>query len=126
MSHVFFGRSISGTHKLCSEPGLDVPGGIQVLETPGHTLGSVSFYHPYSGSLFTGDSFVTLDMRKDRACPPCLTPVGTHDDESLSLRSLSRFDSLGPATLLPGHGEPWKGDAREAVELARRAGVPRW
>ncbi|MDD5937282.1 MAG: MBL fold metallo-hydrolase [Clostridiales bacterium] len=37
----------------------DKIGSLTVIDTPGHTQGSVSFYHPESKSLFCGDAFQT-------------------------------------------------------------------
>jgi hypothetical protein len=31
------------------------------------------------------------------------------------------LENLEAATVLPGHGEPWKGGVKQAVELARAA-----
>jgi glyoxylase-like metal-dependent hydrolase (beta-lactamase superfamily II) len=39
----------------------DVPGRPRVVMLPGHTPGSVGYYFPDRGLLFTGDALVTYD-----------------------------------------------------------------
>ena len=40
---------------------LDVLGGLEVLETPGHTPGHISLFSPSTGILFVGDSIVSRE-----------------------------------------------------------------
>jgi hypothetical protein len=49
-------------------------------------------------------------------------PAGLNRDSSLALRSLDALAGLAADVLLTGHGEPWAGDLREAVGLAKVAG----
>ncbi|WP_127105773.1 hydroxyacylglutathione hydrolase [Pararhodobacter zhoushanensis] len=40
-------------------PGDTLPGGAQVMDAPGHTVGHVAFYYPALKALFTADSLMT-------------------------------------------------------------------
>ncbi len=80
-------------------------GVLRVVETPGHTKGSVSFYLEEDGILFSGDLIsVTYDP-----LPLVLAEKGTdgwlntYDDH---LASLGRLSELDPSVVLPGHGGP--------------------
>jgi glyoxylase-like metal-dependent hydrolase (beta-lactamase superfamily II) len=44
-------------------------------------------------------------------------------DSASALRSLDQLAASGAATVLTGHGPPWRGGAERAAELARAAGV---
>src|SRR5574341_804008 len=70
---------------------------IQVVHTPGHTLGSVCFYMPGERVLFTGDT--ALGLGTVAISPP---PYG---DMALYLDSLARLQTLDCAIMLPGHGQ---------------------
>ncbi len=48
-------------HILAEGQSLPVLGGLQVLETPGHTPGHISLFSPSTGILFVGDSIVSRD-----------------------------------------------------------------
>jgi glyoxylase-like metal-dependent hydrolase (beta-lactamase superfamily II) len=80
-------------------------GALTVIETPGHTRGSVSFLLEGGGVLFSGDLLtVTYDP-----LPLVLAQkdgdgwLNTYDDQVDSLRRLAE---LAPALMLPGHGGP--------------------
>jgi len=70
---------------------------IQVIHTPGHTLGSVCFYMPGERALFTGDT--ALGLGTVAISPP---PYG---DMALYLESLARLKTYDCALMLPGHGQ---------------------
>ncbi|HEX7239988.1 MAG TPA: MBL fold metallo-hydrolase [Longimicrobiaceae bacterium] len=83
--------------------------------TPGHTAGHVSLHRPGDGVLVAGDAVLprvtpTIGVNRQRA-----DPVGDY------LEALRRLEALGPALLLPGHGEPLEGGAAAAriAELRR-------
>jgi glyoxylase-like metal-dependent hydrolase (beta-lactamase superfamily II) len=71
---------------------------LQVLATPGHTPGGLCFWHPESGSLFTGDSLFAGS-------------VGRSDmeggDAAALIAGIKRelFPLPDSAAVLPGHGE---------------------
>ncbi len=70
---------------------------LEIVHTPGHTLGSVCVYVPEERALFTGDT--VLGLGTVAISPP---PFG---DMGLYLQSLERLKGLGSALLLPGHGQ---------------------
>lgn len=80
-------------------------GTLTVVETPGHTMGSVSFFLQDGGILFSGD---LLSVVYD---PLGLVMVEKDGDGWSNfydehLASLGRLHRLSPALLLPGHGAP--------------------
>lgn len=97
---------------------LDVPGSPRVIHVPGHSPGSCAFYLPDREVLFCGDALATVDVVTGRSRGPQLMSMFT-GDESLAADSLDTLDGLGRVTLFPGHGDPWQGDAADAVRLAR-------
>ena len=70
---------------------------VEVVHTPGHTLGSVCFYMPGEKALFTGDT--ALGLGTVAISPP---PYG---DMGLYLESLGRLKTYDCALMLPGHGQ---------------------
>lgn len=87
---------------------LPVLGGLQVMATPGHTPGHLSFYLPQQGVLFVGDSF--------RAFRGRLRVSGGMNtwDERLALESARKQADVHPRLLCPGHG-PVIADAEAAI-----------
>ena len=68
---------------------------LKVIETPGHTIGSISIYDEVTGALFTGDTvFVGGIGRYDH-------PTG---DPSQLIYSLKRLSELNINGFYPGHG----------------------
>jgi hydroxyacylglutathione hydrolase len=77
----------------------------QVIETPGHSPGSICLYWPARKALFTGD--VVFEMGVGR------TDFPGGDGKAL-MRSLERLAGFDAEILLPGHGNPIVG--RERIE----------
>ncbi len=69
---------------------------VQVIHTPGHTMGSVCFYMPKEKALFTGDT--ALGLGTVAVSPP------PHGDMALYLKSLARLQKIEASVMLPGHG----------------------
>jgi len=91
-------------------------GQLVVIETPGHTRGSVSFLLEEDGILFSGDLISTAYD------PLALVVVEKEQDGWLNLyddyhASLDLLSDLDPALLFPGHGGP----IAQGRRLARRA-----
>jgi glyoxylase-like metal-dependent hydrolase (beta-lactamase superfamily II) len=97
---------------------LDVPGSPRVIHTPGHTRGEVVLLLEDRDVLFSGDALVTLDTATGYVGPSLLTPPFVLDPGQ-ALASLERLEATRAHTVLPGHGEPWRGGIAEAVRLAR-------
>lgn len=89
---------------------IDLGGGsLEVLSTPGHTVGSICL-RGNDGSLFTGDTVFPYGG------------VGRWDFETGNfdqlLASLRRLSALEVRDLYPGHGVPVQGDASEHLAWA--------
>jgi len=69
---------------------------LQIVHTPGHTLGSVCIYIPQERALFTGDT--ALGLGTVAISPP------PHGDMALYLQSLARLQTIDAAVMCPGHG----------------------
>jgi glyoxylase-like metal-dependent hydrolase (beta-lactamase superfamily II) len=100
---------------------LPVPGSPRVLFTPGHTLGHCSLHLPDRDTVIAGDAFVMLDPYTARR-GPCIVAGAATADSARDLATLEAIAATGATTVLTGHGEPWRGGAAAAVELARAAG----
>jgi glyoxylase-like metal-dependent hydrolase (beta-lactamase superfamily II) len=77
---------------------LPVLGGLQVIETPGHTPGHLSFFAPSAGILFCGDSIVSGEsgLRGSRGA--------NNWDQPRSDASVRKQAALGAHILCSGHG----------------------
>ena len=105
-----------------NEGTLDVPGSPRVLFTPGHTLGHCALHLPERDVVISADALVTHDPYTDTRGPRIVARGATADSER-ALASLERIARTGARTLLPGHGEPWRGGVEQAAGEARRVGV---
>ncbi len=99
---------------------LDIPGRPQAVYSPGHTIGHASFYVAESKTLFTGDALVTRDLLNNRDGDPQLMPGIFHKDPAQARASLEALGRLDTELVLPGHGSPYRGQAAEAVRMAKR------
>jgi ribonuclease/clavin/mitogillin len=82
---------------------------IEAIDTPGHTLGSISLYLRQEGVLFTGDT--VLGLGTVVIFPP------PHGDMALYMQSLERLQTYDAALLCPGHGPPVRDVARKLQEM---------
>lgn len=80
--------------------GDELPGarGWFVIATPGHTDDHVSFWHPTTRTLLSGDAIITVNTRPVFA-PGCV-------DGAAAAQTERRLRDLPIETLLPGHGKP--------------------
>lgn len=77
----------------------EVMGGLQVLATPGHTPGHLSFWQPARRVLFCGDVIMRL--------PGMRLPFTSFTvDMAENRRSIIRLSGLEPAAICFGHGPP--------------------
>jgi glyoxylase-like metal-dependent hydrolase (beta-lactamase superfamily II) len=109
--------------------------GWQLLHTPGHTPGHVSFFRSSDRTLLVGDAFCTTAPESffEAAVverPELHGPPSYFTSDWASARaSVEQLASLRPTTLAPGHGKPLAGDEIPArlTKLAEefdRAAVP--
>ncbi|HET6551572.1 MAG TPA: MBL fold metallo-hydrolase [Solirubrobacter sp.] len=101
---------------------LPVPGRPRVVPSPGHTFGHCALHLPDRGVLLAGDAVVTLDPYTGRTGPRIVARAATADS-ALNLASLDALAATGAATVLTGHGEPWREGAETIVAAARAAPV---
>jgi len=97
---------------------LDVPGRPRVIATPGHTYGHVALHFADRGVLCTGDAMCSTNPFTGRQGPQ-LMPSALNTSGEQALASLDRLEDVDADQLLFGHGDPWTGGARAAVERAR-------
>jgi glyoxylase-like metal-dependent hydrolase (beta-lactamase superfamily II) len=111
-------RAVHEYEPLTDRETLDLPGRPRIIFTPGHTAGHCSVLLEDRGVLFAGDAMVNFDYPSGRR------GVALHrfnEDRAQALESLARLEDVEAETVLFGHGDPWRGGARRAVELAREA-----
>jgi hydroxyacylglutathione hydrolase len=96
----------------------DEVGGFQVLDTPGHSPGHVSYWRESDRVLVCGDvmwGFNPFTMSGDLREPfPALSP-----DPELNRESARRLAALEPALVCFGHGPPLRDPARFADAVQR-------
>ncbi len=84
---------------------------LEVIETPGHTKGSVCFHDSKNKLLFSGDTlFKGAVGRFD-------LPSANKDELKQSIEAISRLDFN---LLLPGHMDILKGKQRENIKTAQK------
>ncbi|AWB86257.1 MBL fold metallo-hydrolase [Mycetocola zhujimingii] len=101
---------------------LDVPGRPEIVFTPGHTFGHTALHLPERGALLSGDALVTLDPYKGTRGAQIIAGAATADS-AMALDTLSALADTDAELVLPGHGEPWTGGVRRAVDAARAFGA---
>ncbi|GIF26753.1 glyoxylase-like metal-dependent hydrolase (beta-lactamase superfamily II) [Actinoplanes tereljensis] len=99
----------------------EVPGRPEAIVVPGHTGGSTAYLFAEYGVLFTGDAVVTADGLTGRTGPTLVNRGFTQDSASARV-SLDRLAQVPASLVLTGHGEPFTGSPRAAVDQARLAG----
>jgi len=90
---------------------LPVLGGLQGVETPGHTPGHISLFLPSRGVLFAGDS-----LRSDTSGNLIVSSGMNTWEEFEVRRSVEKKAKLGAAIICPGHG-PIVKNAREKLPI---------
>jgi glyoxylase-like metal-dependent hydrolase (beta-lactamase superfamily II) len=85
----------------------ELVGSLQVIATPGHTPGHVSFLDPRSNTLLCGDAFATLggvatSAKGSRRFP---LPALATWHKPTALESAKKLLALKPEHLAPGHGK---------------------
>lgn len=84
-------------------------GPLTIVDTPGHTDGSISVYKPGT-AVFVGDL-----LRADEAGRLKLSPASMSRDMEQVRRSVEKISKLEFQQLLPGHGKPIQEGASKAV-----------
>ena len=94
---------------------LDVPGRPRVLHAPGHSEGSCAFYLAEQRVIVAGDAFCMLSPVTGQTGPQVMPPA-LNFSSVMARESLQRLAELETDLVLPGHGDPWHGSARDLVE----------
>jgi glyoxylase-like metal-dependent hydrolase (beta-lactamase superfamily II) len=84
---------------------LDLLGGLQVIHTPGHSVGSICLYDQKNGFLFSGD------LIRNEDCILQGPPEHFTTDPEATAVTLRKVAELEFDVLLPGHGRPIIGGA---------------
>lgn len=95
---------------------LDLPGGPVPIPTRGHTTGHTVYHLPAAGAVLTGDELVTGHALLRGSGPQRLPAFFHHGDQTEALDTISRIDA---DLILPGHGEPLRQSAADAVRAVR-------
>jgi glyoxylase-like metal-dependent hydrolase (beta-lactamase superfamily II) len=101
----------------------DRVGSLEVIETPGHTPGHVSFLDTRDRTLIAGDVFTTLGgaaVSSHLTFPFPLAAMATWDKE-LNLESARTLRALEPPLLAVGHGPALRDPRSETVRAIERA-----
>lgn len=97
---------------------LPILGGLQVIFTPGHAPGHISFWHEERRLLIVGDTIFYFFNRMTLPLD-MLTP-----DREENKRSIKKIYDLEPETLLFGHGVPIVGNAMAVLTpFVKRIGL---
>jgi hydroxyacylglutathione hydrolase len=90
---------------------IDIKGvALEIIPTPGHSLGSVSLYWPQEKALFTGDVLFRDGLGRTDL------PGGNGESLKASIKGLEGFDS---EWVLPGHGEIVSGSEKVKANFKR-------
>lgn len=108
--------AISGAPSVTAVGDGDAVLGLQIINTPGHTAGSISVLDPTAGVLVAGDA-----LRVDGGKPGLPGAQFTVDMDEAK-RSIVKLGALSFETLLPGHGDPIESGAAGLVAELGAAG----
>lgn len=106
----------------------DRVGSLEVIATPGHTPGHMSFLDTRDGTLITGDAFDTVAGVAVSGTFKLLFPLVAQATwhKGLALASARKLRDLKPAYLAPGHGrildDPLAAMDRAIAKAARKLG----
>lgn len=90
-------------------------GGIEVVPTPGHTAGHISFYLPASQTLIAGDAVAITDDGKLGLANPQYA-----EDLEEAVKSIDRLLNYRISQLICYHGGVYQGDAEAALRQLLR------
>ena len=108
------GRRPPSASSLPLEDGQVLPGGIEVVASPGHTVGHTAFWLPDRGTLLAGDALFGVL----RTTPG---PLGLSGDPAAVPATLRRLARLAPTVVALGHGPPRRrGAAARLTDIAER------
>jgi glyoxylase-like metal-dependent hydrolase (beta-lactamase superfamily II) len=120
-----------GTRVTPLTPHEAIPGlsGWEIIETPGHTPGHVSFFRNEDRVLLAGDAVTTMNLdnffdtlaRRKQVCRP---PVPATADWASARKSVELLAAMCPSVIAAGHGQPMDDAAGQLAHLAENFAVP--
>ena len=101
----------------------------ELLETPGHTAGHVSFFRRRDGALLAGDALTTVNMdnaidligKRQQVCRP---PTPGTSNWQQARESVQKLNALPVSLIAPGHGVPMSSFADQLKRLAEYFPIP--
>ena len=96
---------------------LVTPGSPIAIHVPGHTSGSTAYHLEDRGVLITGDALVTTHLYTEEVGARVMPAEFNHDHE-LAISSIDRLKDFDAGVVLTGHGPPYEGSPKRAVEEA--------
>jgi glyoxylase-like metal-dependent hydrolase (beta-lactamase superfamily II) len=99
-------------------------GSLEVIASPGHTPGHVSFLDPRDRTLYSGDAYTTLGGVETTAKMNPRFPLATFATwhKPTELASAKALRTLDPARLAPGHGKVVEAPGAAMDAAIKRAG----
>jgi glyoxylase-like metal-dependent hydrolase (beta-lactamase superfamily II) len=93
---------------------LNIAGGVDVIFTPGHTLGHICLYHRESKTLIAGDALNMKDGHLSGA-----NPDYTHDMD-LAQASIKHLEDFDIQRIITYHGGVFDKDVNAAIKSLNR------
>jgi glyoxylase-like metal-dependent hydrolase (beta-lactamase superfamily II) len=93
---------------------LNIAGGVEVIFTPGHTLGHICLYHRASKTLIAGDALNMKDGQLTGA-----NPDFTHDVDQANA-SIKRLEEYDIQRIVTYHGGLFDKDVNQAIKALNR------
>jgi glyoxylase-like metal-dependent hydrolase (beta-lactamase superfamily II) len=113
-------RKLQDSRPIRGGETLDLPGRPRVVHVPGHSDGSCAFYLTDQRAIVAGDAFCTLSPATGETGPQLMAPA-LNASTRQARESLPRLAELDADLVLPGHGDPWRGSARELIRRIKSA-----
>ena len=120
-----------GTRVRAFDPRQPIPGvpDWEMIETPGHTPGHVSFFRRRDAALVAGDAVTTMNLDSffdtiTKSKSVCRPPTPATMNWSEARRSVELLATLRPSLIAAGHGLPMEGAADELARLAKHFHTP--
>jgi glyoxylase-like metal-dependent hydrolase (beta-lactamase superfamily II) len=78
-------------------------GSFEVIDTPGHAPGHISFFRRHDGVLIAGDALVNMNLLTTKVGLD-LPPAAFTTDQQQNIQSIKKLHSLSPKIICFGHG----------------------
>lgn len=78
-------------------------GSFEVVDTPGHAPGHISFFRRHDGVLIAGDALVNMNLLTTKVWLG-LSPAAFTTDQQQNIQSIKKLHALKPKIICFGHG----------------------